>query len=454
MSVPAVHAAGKKPAKNKRPTADPLAQVPAAVRKTIQAQVGTGKVDEVTKTNTEGQVSYEVTMSKAGLERSFTVGLDGALTEYQMFLSELPAPAQKTIREQAGGNKIADIYSSKEDGEVVYEVTLTKGGVEFGLSVAADNTWTSLQVSQSELPPPVQRSLANELDDGRLVEIYKTVSDGETTYDVTLNKGGKDRNLTLDEEGHLTGLQLAIDELPEKVQKVIRTLLGTSKMDDVTKTVADGQTNYEVTMTKAGLKRWFKVGEDGALSEYQMFLNELSAPVQKTIREQGGSNAITDIYSNKEDGEVVYEVTLTNEGVELGLSVAADNSWASLQVLQNELPGPVQQGLAKELDDGRLVEIYKTVSDGETTYDVTLNRGGKDRDLTLDVEGHLTGLRLTIDELPEKVQKVIRAKLGTGEIGSIYKYIDGTDITFEAEIIKAGKKETVTLTEDGELEQA
>ncbi|TAK96322.1 MAG: hypothetical protein EPO07_14665, partial [Verrucomicrobia bacterium] len=61
-------------------------------------------------------------------------------------LSSLPAAAQKTIQSHLGGDKLGEIERVEEDGEVSFDVTITKGETEHSLSVGEDGTLLSLEV--------------------------------------------------------------------------------------------------------------------------------------------------------------------------------------------------------------------------------------------------------------------------------------------------------------------
>jgi len=114
-----------------------LADTPAAVQKAVKAQVGTGKLDSITRILDEG-LSYEVAMTTAeGKEREFTVGATGRLQSMTVTLDETGSEAQKTIKEQIGTGKILRIERSFEGKSKVppYQVEAIKNGKPFYFSV-------------------------------------------------------------------------------------------------------------------------------------------------------------------------------------------------------------------------------------------------------------------------------------------------------------------------------
>ena len=84
-------------------------ELPAAVQKTILAQVGDGKLGDIDKVIEDGETRYDVELTKAGVERSFSIATDGRLISWQMFMRELPEAVRKTFErkwaKQTGRNR-------------------------------------------------------------------------------------------------------------------------------------------------------------------------------------------------------------------------------------------------------------------------------------------------------------------------------------------------------------
>src|SRR5262245_59784356 len=65
-------------------------------------------------------------------------GLKNAFTQYRM--EDLPAAVQKTVREQAGGQPIADIDREDRNGQTIWEVEFEREGRNPTIHVANDGT--------------------------------------------------------------------------------------------------------------------------------------------------------------------------------------------------------------------------------------------------------------------------------------------------------------------------
>ena len=113
-------------------------QLPAAVQKTIKAQMGGGRLGGIDKVTEDGETRYDVELDKDGVERSLSVAPDGRLISWQMFMSELPGAVRKTIQAQVGKDKMGEIDKTFEDGSFAYDVEVTKNGAKRSFTVGTD----------------------------------------------------------------------------------------------------------------------------------------------------------------------------------------------------------------------------------------------------------------------------------------------------------------------------
>jgi hypothetical protein len=186
-----------------------LAEVPAAVQRTMQAESGSGqgKLGEIEKVTDDGETWYEATLVKPKGERSFSVAADGKLQSYQVFLHELPEAARKAIRAQARAEKdrIGEIDRVIDDGKTTYEVDLAKGGKEISFTVDEAGKLLYIDVPIEETPDAVQKTIRAKVADAVISSIEKNTSDegGEVAYDVEAKKDGKKISFSVDADGKL-----------------------------------------------------------------------------------------------------------------------------------------------------------------------------------------------------------------------------------------------------------
>lgn len=240
-------------------------------------------------------------------------------------IEQVPAAARKTIQEEAGQAAIEEIQPDQEDGRNVYTVTLAEAGHERQLTVAADGTLLSKDVPLEETPPPVRNTVQGQLKGGKLESIAKTFDDNDIYYEATIiRKDGTERSVTVGLDGKLLSADMSLDEIPAAVRKTIDTSLGTGKLKNVAHMFEDGETSYYVEFTRDGKERDLSVAEDGKLQSMEVFLPELADAVQKTINDKIGDGAIVRIDKSFEarNGVFPYEIEGRKDGKPFNFSVA------------------------------------------------------------------------------------------------------------------------------------
>src|SRR5580698_10486233 len=79
-------------------------------------------------------------------------------------LSDTPTVVQKTIAAQINDGKVGDINQSTQDGETVFEVDFTaKSGDDHDFTVADDGTLLSVGVALSDTPAAVKKTIESQL---------------------------------------------------------------------------------------------------------------------------------------------------------------------------------------------------------------------------------------------------------------------------------------------------
>ncbi len=243
----------------------PLAQVPAAAQRTIRATVSNGALRHITRAAEEGAEIYEVEMVLRGLTRHFSVGADGKLRRFEVFLAETPQPVQGIIRSELGKGKLGEIERTIEDGEVIFDVDIIRNGKPRLLSVAASGQWHTLEVGLLETPPAVRRTIRQQLGGGKLGDITKSVEEEDVVYDAEMTRGNRQHTITVSPEGKVLRQEeeVSLAEAPEPVQRTIQSQVGGGKLLRLAKTTDDDGIAYEVEAAKDGKEFSFTVAADG-----------------------------------------------------------------------------------------------------------------------------------------------------------------------------------------------
>jgi uncharacterized membrane protein YkoI len=267
---------------------------------------------------------------------------------------------------------------------------LSAGFLLAGLfSASCATNETEIPVKLSDLPSAAQKSVQAQLTGGKLSEITKITDEGVTFYDVEMTRDARSRSFTVSAEGDLVEEQVFLRELPHAVRKAIHTQVGDGHLGEITRSTEDGETTYDVEMTKAGRTRDFSVGQDGELLQVQVFLEETPAEIQKAVQKEVGDGKCGDIHKTTEDGDVSYDVEMTRSGTSRSLTFDSKGALVFQQepVTLAAAPEPVQQALKRESIDVKLAFLYKTIEDDETSYQVRFVKAGKRQSLTLSPDG-------------------------------------------------------------------
>jgi hypothetical protein len=310
-------------------------------------------------------------------------------------LQSLPIPVRRTIQAEIASGKLDAVSRTNGDeGEAIYDVDFTRLGKSRNMTVALDGKLLDIQVFLDETPFPVRQAIHNLTEDGELGDITKNIGNyDDFSYDVEFTRDGAARTLTVDDDGVLLEMQVFLKETPPSVQKAINAKAGGGILGDITKTSDGGEVNYDVEMTQAGRKRSFTVSTNGELVQEQVFAEELPDAVQKAVQTLGARGRPGKINQETEDGKVYYEVsihvglntcrfTLEDNGVTD--SEEEDMVWASLPAKVKIALHPLQVA-GEQVND-----VTRTTKGTNTTFDIQLRQGPARRILTLDADGKTT----------------------------------------------------------------
>ena len=240
-------------------------QVPPAARRAIEQELAGAKITEIERDEDDGSftVSYK---AKGGEERDFTVGEDGTLLSVEVALDEVPPPVQRTIKAQVGAGTIENVEKSFNEDEISYDVDMkSKDGVERSFSVTLDGKLQAMQLFLNETPAAVKKTIESSLGAAKVEDIFHIFEAGETSYYVEVRRDGKLRDFSVAENGKLQSVQVFLSETPPEVQATIKEKIGNGKLERVDKSFEPrrGVLPYEIEGRKGGKPFNFSVGPKG-----------------------------------------------------------------------------------------------------------------------------------------------------------------------------------------------
>lgn len=190
------------------------------------------------------------TAPKSTTERA-TEGLSNILNDWRF--EELPPAVQKTVREQAGGQPIADIDRETRTGRTVWEVEFEKAGRNTEIHVADDGTL---------LPE----------GDGLAGTTSRTTQPGEKPA-----ASGTPAGTQTGRSGVVLATGTQWEDLPQAVQQKAMQFGGKDKVADIDREDLKGKVAYEIEFRREGQNLEIHFGEDGTI----LSSNDRSgAPVQ------------------------------------------------------------------------------------------------------------------------------------------------------------------------------
>jgi uncharacterized membrane protein YkoI len=244
-----------------------LSRQPAPVQKTIRAQLGDGRLRTIDKDDDDGDITYDVEIVRQGKTRSFIVSDDGELLSVEVFLEELPPTIQQAIKTRVGSATLSEIDKSDSDGEISYDVEIIASNKSRTFTVDGAGKLTDEEVFLAELPPDIQKAIHKETGAGTLDEITRSFDSGQVLYDVDIIENGKTNTLTFDHQGALLSKQaeIALSAVPAAAQKQIQTLSANGKLISIAKVTENDAVSFDVDIRQNGKVKSYSMDTDGKL---------------------------------------------------------------------------------------------------------------------------------------------------------------------------------------------
>lgn len=122
------------------------------------------------------------------------------------------------------------------------------------------------------------------------------------------------------------------------------------------------------------------------------------------------------------------------------------------KVKMDDLPAPVRKTVEDLGKSSTIIRLAKEVEDGKTMYEAETKVNGKTHDVTIDAEGKIvmTEDEVAIDSIPAAARAAIDKEAVGGKITLVEKVSKGSNVKYEAAIMpKSGKKKEVSFSAEG-----
>jgi hypothetical protein len=308
-------------------------------------------------------------------------------------LQSLPPPVRRTVQAEVGNGRLDSVNLTNGDaGEVLYDVDFTRAAKSRNMTVAADGALLDIQVYPNEVPAAALNAIRSHSQGAQLGDITKNLGDNDdVSYEAEVTRDGAKRTFTVDEKGVLIETQVLLSETPPSVQEAIKSNVGPAVLNEIHKEMDGDDVSFNVIMTKSGRRRSFSVSGAGELLESQVFADELPAPVQKAVQAQAKRGRLGKINQSTDEGEAYYEAAIT---VGHNTSLMTFDASGSLDSQEDDipwaaLPAKVKialrslQAVGEEVND-----VTRLTSGTNTAYEIELSLGPTRRSLSFDKDGN------------------------------------------------------------------
>jgi len=113
------------------------------------------------------------------------------------------------------------------------------------------------RISRADLPPAVEKALAEQSKDATVRGLSKEIEGGKTFYEAELSVNGHDRDIVIDESGTVVEVEeeVGLDTLPTAVKEGLRKAAGSGQIVTVASITKRGKLVAYEAVVKTGTKR-------------------------------------------------------------------------------------------------------------------------------------------------------------------------------------------------------
>ena len=142
----------------------------------------------------------------------------------------------------------------------------------------------------SKLPQAVQKTVKEQVADGKIVRIRKETVDGKVAYGVECAKDQRKWQIEVAPNGGLLlrAEEMALTNLTAAAQKTVQEKAASGRIESITSVSESGQSYYEAAVTFSGQEKTFIVGADGKLIDTQIPENQIRLPGADDVLPRNG----------------------------------------------------------------------------------------------------------------------------------------------------------------------
>lgn len=184
-----------------------LKDLPPAVQKIVQNNLGSGKLGAFTKTVENGATYFETEVMRGGETYAMSITPNGKWFSIEIELSAATQLVQSHAKKLAAGGEIDNVTKNLEDGDVTFEIEMTLKDRYHSYVIGPKGKVRSHseEFKLTELPPPVQATIKKQLGIGKLGDLYRVEEDGEVYFSVEATKDGKEIGFSVAPGGKFLG---------------------------------------------------------------------------------------------------------------------------------------------------------------------------------------------------------------------------------------------------------
>jgi uncharacterized membrane protein YkoI len=244
-----------------------LAEVPPALQGGIRKYSANTKLESIICQVEGDATTYRLDLKKGTRDCSIELDQDGNLLneEIALGITELPAAAQKTVRDEVGPGRLLSLKQVIENGDVSFSIAAIKDDKPLDFLVGTNGDLAELEMSALDLPDIAQKTVQDHIGNGRITRTTKNSDDGDVFYAVEIHTGKKIRTLNIATDGSLISEDepVTLPQTPEPVQRAISARASGAAVTGITKTMADNEVFYEIELVRAGKHLNFQLNPDG-----------------------------------------------------------------------------------------------------------------------------------------------------------------------------------------------